>query len=165
MKNHLSALFLAALSTCALTSMAAPYGENTKEQKATQNAEAKIAEATEKLNAACGTNITATIDWKAYASFSESDRAGRTMDNIYEMVDSQTSFALYSIMEGCKDKDGLFKANVAKKLKSVVFTPSKAKEVSAKIPSHTFKLVNGVFTVTYNFQTSNDSTSSVRNSF
>lgn len=165
MKAPSAGFLFAALSTFAVASFATPYGENTKEQKATQSVDQEMAEATEKLNAACGTQITAAIDWKAYATFTEADRAGRTMDNIYSIAKSQTIFALRNITDGCKGKDGLFKANVAKKLKSVVFTPSKAKEVNTKNPSHTFKLANGVFTVTYNFQKTNDSSSAVNSYF
>jgi hypothetical protein len=165
MKTPSKGLLFAALSTLAMTCTAAPYGDNTKEQKATQLVDQEMAEVTEKLNAACGTQITAAIDWKAYATFTEADRAGRTMDNIYGIARSQTMFTLRNITDGCKEKDGLFKANVAKKLKRVVFTPSKAKEVNAKNPSHTFKLVDGVFTVTYNFQKTNESASKIKDYF
>jgi hypothetical protein len=165
MKTPSKGFLFAALSTLAMTCAAAPYGDNTKEQKATQSVDQEMAAATEKLNAACSTQITAAIDWKAYATFTEADRAGRTMDNIYSIARSQTIFALRNITDGCKEKDGLFKANVAKKLKRIVFTPSKAKEVNAKNPSHTFKLADGVFTVTYNFKMSNESASAVKSYF
>jgi hypothetical protein len=160
MKKQASVVLFSALFALAGVTSAEPYGDNTNEQKATQAVEQELAEVTELMNSACGTNITTSIDWKAYASFTESDRAGRTMSNIYEISESQTMSIIRDIASGCSD--AIFKANVVKKVKSIKFSPTKEKEVNAKIPSHKFKVANGVLSVSYNFQTSNDSISTVK---
>ncbi len=162
MKKIAFGIAAAGLLTLAGNTFAEPYGENTLEQRASQRSDDKINEALERLNVACGTKITATINWKTYGSFTEADRAGRTTHNIYEIAGDQTVSSLYNITDGCKD-DKIFKANVVKKIKSITFTPTKEKEVSAKVPSHTFKVANGVLAITYNFQTSNDSAGNVKN--
>jgi hypothetical protein len=162
MKKIAFGIAAAGLLTLAGNTFAEPYGENTLEQRASQRSDDKINDALEKLNATCGTKITAAINWKAYGSFTEAERAGRTTHNIYEIAGDQTAGSLYSIMEGCKD-DTIFKANVVKKIKNITFTVTKEKEVSAKVPSHTFKIANGVLAITYNFQSSNDTAGTVRN--
>ncbi|MGB4811729.1 MAG: hypothetical protein WBP13_04510 [Methylophilaceae bacterium] len=140
-----------------------PYGVNSDEQKATATVEAQKSEALEALNKACGTKATATINWKAYASFSASDLDGRTMDNVYQIAEAQTLDVLREMAFGCTS-DAFYKSNVTKKLKAISFTPVKG-EVSVKNPSHTYKLSNGTLAVNYNFQTTNSSINDVKKSF
>lgn len=159
-KIVLAALSMVAFSTAVLADE--PYGENSAEQNATSTVEAQKAEALEGLNKACGINATATINWKAYSSFSASDMDGRTKDNVYQIADAQTLDVLREIAFGCDNP--LFKKNVMKKLKTVTFTPQKG-EVSIEKPSHTYKLSNGTLAVNYNFQTTNSSINDVKKSF
>jgi hypothetical protein len=157
-----------ALVTLTTTSMAQPFGENTAEQKATQASETELSEIMALVNKNCGTTATHKIEWKAYAptftSFPEDKRDGRTLDNIYSIMGSQIVGHLRDIASYCKDEP-IFKANVAKKLKSVVLTPSKEYEVSAKLPSHNFKLANGVLTITHHLSSSNTSSDTARKLF
>jgi hypothetical protein len=152
-----------ALIICASVAAADPYGDNSSEQTATSEADAKIAEQMTLLNAACGTTATAAIEWKSYASFVEADRDGRTTDNIYGIAAEQTLPVLRMITDGCEN--AIFKANVLRKLKSIKLVPTKGLEINAANPSHTYKLADGVFTVNYNFQTSNADWTLVRREF
>lgn len=162
MKLLISKIALAATSVALLgaMTMTEPYGSNTNEQRSTIEAEKELSETLAKLNSTCGTSITATINWKGYESFSAADRSGRTMQNIYEIASSQTMPSLRNLTDGCRDK--LFKDNLTKKVKKIVFTPTKG-EVSLAKPSHTFKIAQGTLTITYNFQTSNSSSEEVNN--
>jgi hypothetical protein len=153
MKKLTTGLLVAALTVFSGAGIAAPYGDNIAEQKTTQRVEEEMAEFVSKLNAACGTNIKASIDWKAYSTFSEADREGRTIVNLYEMAGSLTRTPLVNLTDGCRD--AIVKAAVVKKVKTITFTVTKGK-VSLKAPSHTFKANNGVLAITYNFQNAND---------
>jgi hypothetical protein len=124
-----------------------------RSKKTTQRVEEEMAEFVSKLNAACGTNIKASIDWKAYSIFSDADREGRTSVNLYEMAGSLTRTPLVNLADGCRD--AIVKTAVVKKVKSITFAVTKGK-VSLKAPSRTFKANNGVLVVTHNFQNAND---------
>jgi hypothetical protein len=154
MKKLTAGFLVAALAVFSGASVAAPYGDNIAEQKTTQRVEDEMAEFVSKLNAACGTNIKASIDWKAYSTFGDADREGRTIVNLYEMAGSLTRTPLINLASGCKDSE-IVKAAVVKKVKTITFTVTKGK-VSLKVPSHTFKANNGVLAITYNFQNAND---------
>jgi hypothetical protein len=137
---------------------AAPYGENTAEQKEVLGSEAVLKEATDKLNQNCGTAASTTINWRAYDSIkglSPEMKDKRDMDNLYRMAGIQNESHILYIADACKDS--LFKANVAKKLRSIVVTP-RAGNISAKEPSHVFKLNNGVLNVTYHIFNNNTTT-------
>lgn len=135
-------------------SHADPYGETSDEQRASLSSDEKVAEYMAKMNAKCGTAITAAIEWKTYASITQADRGDRTADNVYGIAGGQAADVVGNLTSSCEDD--LFKKNMAKKVKSIVFRPTKGK-VSGQNPSHTFALSSGVLTVTYNFQSSNDS--------
>jgi hypothetical protein len=159
--SHIAAAF--AICACTAAVSADPYGDNSSEQTATSEVDAKIAEEMTKLNAACGTAATAAVEWKSYASFVEADRDGRTTDNIYGIAADQTLPVLRMIADSCDN--AIFKANVLRKLKSIKLVPTKGLEINAANPSHTYKLADGVFTVNYNFQTSNADWALVRREF
>ncbi len=154
MKSLTTNLLFAALTTIAGVSIAAPYGDNIADQKATQRVNEQIAEYLERVNTACGTKITAVINWDAYSTFSEADREGRTFNNLLEMAGSQTYTTLVNLADGCKDS-AIVKDAVVKKVKAITFTVTKGK-VPAKSTSHTFKVTNGTLAVSYNFQNAND---------
>lgn len=142
----------------AASAQAEPYGENTVEQKAVLESEAVIREAIDKLNSNCGTNITASIVWKAYApisALSAKELDNRTLENIYGIAGSQIQSHIRNLADGCDDS--LFKGNLAKKLKTIVATP-RSGIVNAQSPSHTFKVVNGVMSINYHFSMSNTTT-------
>jgi hypothetical protein len=138
-------------------------GDNSAEQTAVNTVETDKTEKLTRLNKACDTSATATINWKTYSAFSEADLGGRTLDNVYTIADNQALDVLDYITAGC-ETDGTFKKNVSKKLKVVAFTPVKG-EVSTKNPSHAYKLSNGTLSVNYNFQTSDSSINNVRKMF
>ena len=134
---------------------AEPYGENTAEQKAVLESETALREAVDKLNSNCGTNVTASINWKAYApivTLPAKELDNRSVDNIYSIAGSQIQSHIRYLADACDD--GLFKSNIAKKLKTIVATP-RSGAVNAQNPSHTFKVANGVMSITYHFSTSN----------
>ncbi len=156
---------LVAAMLCAAVSNAAPYGENTAEQKSVLAAEAAVGEFVEKLNQNCGTKVTATINWKAYepiSKLSAKERDGRDMENIYMVAGSTLDSHIRDLGNACDD--ALFKGNLAKKLKSIVATP-RSGDVSAKDPSHVFKLNNGVLNITYHFYRSNTTTDTAKKLF
>lgn len=141
-----------------LTLHAAPYGDNTAEQREVLNAEASLKEATDKLNQNCGTAVSTTVNWRAYDSIrglSPDMKDKRDMDNLFRVAGLQVESHILYIADACKDS--LFKANVAKKLRSISATP-RAGNISAKEPSHVFKLSNGVLSVTYHIFSSNTTT-------
>ncbi len=147
------ALIAAMLSVASAN--AAPYGENTAEQKSVLATEATVGEHVDKLNQNCGTKVTATINWKAYEPISKlpaKERDGREMENIYMVAGDQLRAHIRDLGRACDD--ALFKGNLAKKLKSIVATP-RSGDVSAKDPSHVFKVNNGVLNITYHFYRSN----------
>jgi hypothetical protein len=90
-----------------------------------------------------------------YASFTEADRAGRSLLNLYEMAGQLTRTPLFNLADGCKDS-AIVKAAVVKKVKTITFTVTKGVVDSKKAPSHTFKANAGVLAITYNFQNAND---------
>jgi hypothetical protein len=161
-------LISAALVAATSATLAAPFGENTAEQKATQAVEDNLNELAQMVNKNCGTSITVKVDWKAYTpvynSFSTDERENRSLDNIYSVVSSQSDGHIRDIASYCKDEP-IFKANVAKKLKSIVVQPSNQKDVSAKQPSHVFKLNNGVLSITHHLFRSNTSSDTARKLF
>lgn len=165
MKNiKISLLLISSLAFASTTTIAEEvYGDNSAEQAAVSSVEASKQDMLVKLNKACGTQVAATIQWKSYAGFSKADLHDRTLDNVYQIVDSQALDVLHHITSGC-ESDTFYKKNVAKKLKNIIFTPVKG-EVSLKNPSHNYKLVNGTLNVNYNFETSNDSINEVRKIF
>jgi hypothetical protein len=140
------------------TVQAEPYGENTVEQKAVLESETALREAVDKLNTNCGTKVTFSINWKAYApisALSAKELDNRTLDNIYSIAGSQIQSHVRNMADACDDN--LFKGNIAKKLKSIVATP-RSGVVNAQNPSHTFKVANGVLSISYHFSTSNTGT-------
>jgi hypothetical protein len=163
-ENHMKKNLQAVVSTCLLAVFfaanlhAEPYGENTAEQKAVLESEAALREAVDKLNSNCGTNVTASIVWKAYApisTLSAKELDNRSLENIYSIAGSQIQGHVRYLADACDDS--LFKGNIAKKLKSIVATP-RSGTVDAKNPSHTVKVANGVMSITYHFSTSNTTT-------
>jgi hypothetical protein len=157
MKKNLQAIVSACLLGVffAANVQAEPYGENTAEQKAVLESEAALQEQVNKLNSNCGTNVTASINWKAYApisALSAKELDNRTLDNIYGMAGSQILPHIRYLADACNDN--LFKGNIAKKLKTIVATP-RSGAVDAKNPSHTFKVANGVMSINYHYSTSN----------
>jgi hypothetical protein len=159
-----TSIFVATLGVLA-TANAAPYGENTLEQKSVLATEATIGELIEKLNQNCGTKASYTINWKAYepiSKLSAKERDGREMENIYAVAGSMLDGHIRDLGAACDD--ALFKSNIAKKLKSIVATP-RSGDVNAKDPSHTFKLNNGVLNITYHFYRSNTTTDTLRKLF
>jgi hypothetical protein len=160
MKKNLQAIVSACLLGVffAANVQAEPYGENTAEQKAVLESEAAIREVVDKLNSNCGTNVTASINWKAYApitALSAKELDNRTLDNIYGIAGSQIQSHIRDLAAACDDN--LFKGNIAKKLKTIVATP-RSGAVNAQNPSHTFKVANGVMSINYHFSTSNTGT-------
>ena len=160
MKRYLFAVATSCLLSLffALNVHAEPYGENTAEQKAVIESETSLREAVDKLNSNCGTNVTASINWKAYApiaTLSARELDNRSVENIYSLAGSQIQSHIRFLAESCDDS--LFKSNIAKKLKSIVAMP-RSGEVNAKNPSHIFKLANGVMSINYHFSTSNTTT-------
>ena len=156
LQTIISACVLAVLLP--LNVQAEPYGENTAEQKAVLESEAALREAVEKLNSNCGTNVTANINWKAYApitTLSAKELDNRTLENIYGIAGSQIQSHIRNLADACDDS--LFKGNIAKKLKTIVATP-RSGLVNAQNPSHTFKVANGVMSISYHFSTSNTGT-------
>jgi hypothetical protein len=152
----LATSLLAAVSINAFA--AEPYGENTAEQKEVLASEDLLREVTDKLNRNCGTSVKTTINWKAYDAIkglSPEQKDNRDMANLYRMAGMQNESDLQYIADGCKDN--LYKNNVAKKLKSIVVTP-RAGNISAKEPSHVFKLANGTLNITYHIYTRNTTT-------
>lgn len=161
-------MVLGAVASCLLTLIGSAaaieaYGENSAEQTASSGVEATKDDEIERLNKACGTQASASINWKAYAAFSEADLDGRTRDNAYLIAGNQALDVLGYITSTC-GSDALFKNNVAKKLKSITFTPTKG-SVSVKNPSHTFQLNGGNLVVHYNFQTSDSSINNFKSKF
>ncbi len=157
MKKNLLAIVGASLLAVffAANVQAEPYGENTAEQKAVLESEAALREAVDKLNSNCGTNVTASINWKAYApitALSAKELDNRTLDNIYGIAGSQIQSHIRYLADACDDS--LFKGNIAKKLKTIVATP-RSGLVNAQNPSHTFKVASGVMSISYHFSTSN----------
>lgn len=160
MKKNLQAVISTSLLAVffAANVQAEPYGENTAEQKAVLESEAALREAVDKLNSNCGTNVTASINWKAYApitTLSAKELDNRTLENIYGIAGSQIQSHIRNLADACDDN--LFKGNIARKLKTIVATP-RSGMVDAKNPSHTFKVANGVMSISYHFSTSNTGT-------
>jgi hypothetical protein len=153
-KSAIAALFLVG------SVHAAPFGENTAEQKATSEATEKLNEMAELINKQCGTSVTIKVDWKTYApvynSFSEDQRDGRSLDNIYSMAEAANSGDLRNFSHLCKDEP-IFKANVAKKLKVITIAASPQKDINAKMPSHTLKLNAGTLSISHHLFRSNNS--------
>jgi hypothetical protein len=129
------------------------YGETSQEQNGAKSSEEKMADGLELLNKKCGSQATANIDWNAYGTFTEADRDGRTRDNIYLIAGTLVYDTLSIIAQRC-ESDAIFKGNVAKKVKTIAFTPAKGK-LGPKNPSHVYKLSGGVLAVKYNFQSMN----------
>jgi hypothetical protein len=160
MKKNLQAVVSACLVAVffATSAQAEPYGENTAEQKAVLESEAALREAVDKLNSSCGTNVTASIVWKAYAptsTLSAKELDNRSLENIYNIAGSQIQSHVRYLADACDDN--LFKGNIAKKLKTIVATP-RSGAVNAQNPSHIFKVANGVMSINYHFSTSNTGT-------
>jgi hypothetical protein len=160
MKKNLRAIVSACLLGIffAANAQAQPFGENTAEQKAVLESEAALREAVDKLNSNCGTNVTASINWKAYApitTLSAKELDNRTVDNIYSIAGSQIQSHIRYLADACDDS--LFKGNIAKKLKTIVATP-RSGQVNAQNPSHTFKVANGVMSINYHYSTTNTTT-------
>jgi hypothetical protein len=156
-------IFLALLAFTNAVLADATYGNNALEEKAIETVEEQKVQALAELNKACGTNVGASIQWEAYANFTESDLAGRTLDNVYQIAETQTLDVIREMAFACGG-DAIFKKNVAKKLTAIHFSPNKG-EVSVKQPSHVYQLSNGTLNVHYNFQTTNSSISDFRKLF
>ena len=159
-RTSLSSTLSIALAATALSlsiaslSHAQFYGDTSDEQRASMTTDKEMADALSKLNSACGSKVTAAIEWKAYASFADADRGGRTKDNLYTIANSLATPVVRDIASSCSDE--IFKNNFAKKVKAISFRPTKGK-ISAAAPAYSFKIEGGTLVVNYNFQSADDS--------
>ncbi len=82
---------------------------NVAETKAKASSDQKIAAAIAQVNTACGSKITATIDWSKYDSL---DYGSTPKESAYKWAGGYSSIALKALVSLCSD--AAYKAEVAK---------------------------------------------------